>query len=120
VRRQELRAAARHASQTFARSGAKAGGRTKLKIFVNNLTKILIWVAIIGAAFAFAWWKGYLLRFADFVRLTREELKKCSWPTWDELWGSTVLVAISIGLLGIFTFVVDEVFVRVVTMISKI
>jgi preprotein translocase subunit SecE len=87
---------------------------------VNNLTKILIWVAVIGVVFAIAWWKGYLLQIANYVRLTREELRKCSWPTWDELKGSTVLVAISIALLGAFTFVVDLVFVQVVTWISKI
>jgi preprotein translocase subunit SecE len=34
-------------------------------------------------------------------------LKKCSWPTWEELKGSTVLIALSIGLLGAFTVVVD-------------
>jgi preprotein translocase subunit SecE len=67
-----------------------------------------IWVAIIAIVFVFLWRKDYLARLANFVRETREELKKCTWPTWDELKGSTVVVMISILILGVFTFVVDQ------------
>jgi preprotein translocase subunit SecE len=74
---------------------------------VSN-TSIIIWSVVIGAAFAYLWWKGELRRLTIYVQETREELKKCSWPTWQELKGSTVLIAISIGLLGAFTFVVDR------------
>jgi len=73
---------------------------------VSN-TAIIFWVVVIGAAFAYLWYQGQLRRFAIYIQETREELKKCSWPTWDELKGSTVLIAISIGLLGAFTVVVD-------------
>jgi len=85
----------------------------------NNLVKIAIWVAIVGVAFVFAWRKGYLLRLSNYWQETMVELKKCNWPTWDELKGSTVLVAISIGLLGVFTFVTDFVFAHVIFWISK-
>ena len=88
--------------------------------FVNNLTKLGIWVILIGAAFAFAWWKGYLLKLSGYLQQTKEELKKCTWPTWDELKGSTVLIAVSIVALGAFTVVVDYVFVHVVIVISKV
>ena len=37
-------------------------------------------------------------------------MKKCSWPTWDELKGSTAVIAISIALLGGFVYVVDKIF----------
>lgn len=77
---------------------------------MNDLTKILIWVALVGIAFAVLWRKGYLARFAAYVQETREELKKCTWPTWDELKGSTVVVVISIALLGLFTVAADAVF----------
>ena len=85
---------------------------------MSDLTKILIWVAVVGAAFAYAWQQGYLVRFANYVRETREELKKCTWPSWEELKGSTVVVVISILLLGGFTVLVDfisNVFVRWMT-----
>ncbi len=68
---------------------------------------------VIGSAFAFLWWKGYLLRFSNYVQATREELRKCTWPTWEELKGSTVVVTISIALLGAFTVGVDQVFFRI-------
>jgi preprotein translocase subunit SecE len=77
--------------------------------FVNNTTTILIWVAVVGAVFAFLWWQGQLQRLATYVGQTREELKKCTWPTWDELKGSTAVVTISILLLSGFTFVVDQI-----------
>jgi preprotein translocase subunit SecE len=79
------------------------------------MTKTLIWVAVLGAIFAFLWWRGYLKRFAAYWEEMMEELKKCTWPTWAELKGSTVVVAISVALLGIFTFVVDQVLFRVFT-----
>ena len=66
------------------------------------------------------WWKGHLVKIADYVRQTREELRKCTWPTWDELKGSTVLVTLSIALLGVFTVIVDRIFFYVVLWISKV
>lgn len=78
----------------------------------------LIWVCVIGAAFAFLWYKGHLAKFANYVRLTREELRKCSWPTWTELKGSTVVIAIAILLLGGFTVVVDFIFKQVLSLLT--
>jgi preprotein translocase subunit SecE len=84
----------------------------------KNLTAVIVWVVIIGAAFAFAWWKGYLVRLSNYVEQTREELRKCTWPTWDELKGSTVVVAIAIALLGVFCAAVDFIFAHLVRLIS--
>jgi preprotein translocase subunit SecE len=72
-------------------------------------TTIVIWVAVIGAIFGFLWWQGHLKRFAAYWQETMEELRKCTWPTWAELKGSTVVVMISILLLGVFTFVADQI-----------
>jgi len=76
---------------------------------VNDWTKILIWVVVVGAIFAYLWWQGQVRRLAAYVQETREELKKCSWPTWVELKGSTALIMISIALLAAFTEVVDRI-----------
>ena len=70
-------------------------------------TSIIVWAVVIVGIFAYLWWQGQVRRFADYVLETREELKKCSWPSWDELKGSTVLIGITIALLGAFTVVVD-------------
>jgi len=85
---------------------------------VKDLTPILIWVAVIGAAFAFFWWQGYFKRISAYVAETREELKKCTWPSWPELKGSTVVVFISILLLGLFTVVIDWVSSHLVLLLT--
>ena len=76
---------------------------------MSGWTNILIWAVLIGAVFAYLWWQGQVRQLATYVQETREELKKCSWPTWEELKGSTVVIMISIALLGAFTEVVDRI-----------
>ncbi len=62
---------------------------------------------VIGGLFGLLWWQGQIQRLAVYVAETREELKKCSWPTWEELKGSTALITIMIALLGLFVIIVD-------------
>ena len=69
----------------------------------------LIWSAVIGAVFVIAWKQGQLARLAAYVAATQQELKKCNWPTREELLQSTVLIFVIIGLLGLFTSVTDGV-----------
>ena len=76
---------------------------------MNNWTHIAIWAVVIGGLFGLLWWQGQIQRLAVYVQQTREELRKCSWPTWDELKGSTVLIIVMIGLLGGFVVVIDRV-----------
>ena len=74
-------------------------------------------MAVVAILFSVLWRKGLLLRLSNYVQETKEELKKCSWPSWDELKGSTVVVMISIALLGAFTVGIDVVismFVRLI------
>ena len=73
----------------------------------NEYTKIFVWAAVVGGLFFFLWKKGYLLRIRDYVLETREELRKCSWPTVEELKGSTLVVMLTIALIGGFTVSVD-------------
>ncbi len=87
---------------------------------MNDLTRIFIWVGIIAVVFAVLWWQGQLLRLSTYVQETREELKKCTWPTWNELKGSTTLVMVSIAFLGMFTVVADFVFSNLMRWISSI
>lgn len=76
--------------------------------------KLIVWALVIGVSFVVLWRKGQIARFADYIKETREELKKCTWPTWDELKGNTAVVMISILLLGVFTVGVDFVLLLVV------
>jgi len=84
---------------------------------VSNLT-IVIWVVVIGSVFAYLWWQGQIRRFATYIQETREELKKCTWPTWEELKGSTVLIAVTIVLLGAFVWVCDHILVTIPNLLS--
>ena len=75
---------------------------------MKDLIVIGIWAAVIGTIFVVLWRKGALRQMTDYIQQTREELRKCTWPTWDELKGSTVLVLISVILLGIYTVAIDQ------------
>jgi preprotein translocase subunit SecE len=74
---------------------------------MNDYLVIALWVAVIGALFAFTWRKGYLRRMRDYVLETRQELIKCTWPTREELRGSTVVVVVAFTLMAAFTVGVD-------------
>ena len=70
----------------------------------------MIWAAVISAVFGYLWWQGQIKLLAAYVLETREELRKCSWPTWDELKGSTLVIAVSIAAMGGFVYIVDQIF----------
>ena len=74
---------------------------------MKNNFGLIITILIVAAGFSFLWYQGYLIKIRNYVAETQEELKKCTWPSWDELKGSTVLVMITMALLGAFTIVVD-------------
>jgi preprotein translocase subunit SecE len=80
--------------------------------------RILIWVVVVGAAFVYFWRTGQLARLKNYWDEMMVEMWKCSWPTWAELKGSTVVVGISILLLGGFTVAVDAIFVFFVNWIT--
>jgi preprotein translocase SecE subunit len=84
----------------------------------QHLIPIIVWVVLIGIAFAFAWRKGYIVSLRNYWNGTIDELRKCAWPSWEELKGSTVVVTITIGLLGLFCFAVDQAFFYLVRLIS--
>ena len=91
------------------KSSAKSGG---------GYLGMAIWAAVIGAVFAFLWSKGYLVKIRNYFAETREELKKCSWPSRDELKGSTVVILVTTALLGLFTVGVDWVLSNLMRLIT--
>jgi preprotein translocase subunit SecE len=70
-------------------------------------TSLIVTTALVLIVFGILWYQGYLVKIRNYVAETQEELKKCTWPSWEELKGSTVLVMITMALLGVFTIVVD-------------
>lgn len=79
----------------------------------------LIWFAVMGAIFAFAWKQGHLARLTTYVAATQQELKKCNWPSRDELIQSTVLIFVVIGMLGVFTMFSDWLVLSFVKVLIK-
>ena len=90
--------AAKDAAAPAARTASKGG---------NEYLGLIIWGVVIAAVFGFLWSKGYLVKIRNYMEETQEELKKCSWPNREELKGSTVVVMVTITLLGLFTVGVD-------------
>jgi len=45
--------------------------------------------------------------FINFIKETRQELNKVTWPTRDEVWQATLVVIITTMMLAAFIGVVD-------------
>lgn len=75
---------------------------------MSALTQVIVWIVIIGIIVGFLWWRGYLHKFGQFLEQTREELRKCSWPTREELKGATIVVLVTMFLLGLYIGLVDS------------
>lgn len=56
-------------------------------------------------------------RIKEFLNGVVFEMKKVSWPTWEELKGSTLVVLILSLVLAVFLFVVDLVLSKLVNLI---
>ncbi|NBR87207.1 MAG: preprotein translocase subunit SecE [Verrucomicrobia bacterium] len=60
-----------------------------------------------------------MLKLGNYVDETKVELKKCTWPSRDELKGSTVVVIVSIGLVAVFTVAADFIISRFVLLLNN-
>lgn len=59
-------------------------------------------------------------KVANFVKEVKAELGKVSWSTRDELTSSATVVISSMLLLGLFIWMCDFVFVRIVDIVIKL
>jgi len=82
-------------------------------------TGLLVLFIVAAVGFVILWKNGQILRLRVYVDETREELRKCAWPTRDELKGSTIVVIISVAALAVFTFLVDRVVSLLVLFIAR-
>jgi preprotein translocase subunit SecE len=84
---------------------------------MKDLYPMIIVIVIAMAVFTYLWREGFFLRISGYFRETQEELKKCTWPTRDDLLGSTTVVMVSVGLLGLYTVGVDLVVANILRLI---
>jgi preprotein translocase subunit SecE len=59
------------------------------------------------------------VRIRDFLADVTAELKKSSWPTRKELTDSTIVVIITIVVLGLFVALADVVFLRIINFLTR-
>ena len=51
--------------------------------------------------------RGWLGRTVEFLREVRNELRKVTWPTWDELKKATLVIVIFVTVLGLLIGLLD-------------
>jgi preprotein translocase subunit SecE len=73
-----------------------------MKLLFESLGLVAVMVIFVLALRA-----GYFLKISAYWGEMMEEMRKCTWPTWDELLGSTVLVTVAVAIIGGFTVGVD-------------
>jgi len=59
------------------------------------------------------------LKARDFVVEVWAELKKSSWPTRQELVDSTIVVIVTVLVLGVFVALADTVFLRIIAFLTR-
>jgi preprotein translocase subunit SecE len=52
-----------------------------------------------------------------FMQEVRQEVAKVTWPTWKEVWITTVMVLIMVALASVFFLLVDQVLSHVVRLV---
>ncbi|MFA5688757.1 MAG: preprotein translocase subunit SecE [Kiritimatiellales bacterium] len=62
---------------------------------------------------------GLFNKLTTFLDEVKAELKKCSWPSRQELVGSTIVVVISVIILGVFVGLSDTVLMGVLRLILR-
>lgn len=45
----------------------------------------------------------------QFIQEVRQEVSKVTWPTWKEVWITTIMVLIMVSLAAVFFLVTDQV-----------
>ena len=56
---------------------------------------------------------------STFLSGVREELRQVTWPTWEELVGSALVVFVGVALLGAFISVCDFILSHAVRVILR-
>ena len=63
--------------------------------------------------------KSPAARLREYVSEVRVEMKRVTWPSWDEVKGTTLMVILTTFLFGIYFWICDEAFSNVVARILK-
>ena len=89
-------------------STGSASSEDKLTGSSSDGYGMYILLGLLLGIFGYLWAKGHLQAFRKYVMETREQLRKCTWPTRDELYQHTVVVLLSTLMMGVFTVLADQ------------
>lgn len=53
----------------------------------------------------------------EFVQEVRQEVSKVTWPTWKEVWITTLMVLVMVSLASAFFLVTDQALGHLVNMV---
>ena len=56
-------------------------------------------------------------KIIDFIRESRDELKKVTWPDREEVTGFTMVVIVSVVIVSMFLWVVDLMLMQLIKMV---
>ena len=59
------------------------------------------------------------LKVRDFLNEVGAELKKSSWPTRKELVDSTMVVIVTVLILGMFVAAADVIFLKIIGLLTR-
>ncbi|MDQ8697600.1 preprotein translocase subunit SecE [Hyphomicrobium sp. LHD-15] len=53
----------------------------------------------------------------EFVQEVRQEVSKVTWPTWKEVWITTLMVLVMVTLASVFFLITDQALGHLVNMV---
>ena len=53
----------------------------------------------------------------QFIEEVRQETSKVTWPTWKEVWITTIMVLIMVALTSVFFLLADLVISRIIQLV---
>ena len=56
----------------------------------------------------------------QFIEEVRQETSKVTWPTWKEVWITTIMVLIMVALTSTFFLLADVVISRVIRLVLRL
>ena len=60
---------------------------------------------------------GQMKNPLTFIQEVRQEVSKVTWPTWKEVWITTVMVLVMVALTAVFFLIADQIIARLIQFI---
>ncbi|MBI1840672.1 MAG: preprotein translocase subunit SecE [Verrucomicrobia bacterium] len=87
---------------------------------MNDYIKFGVGLGLLAVVFIVLWRMGHVARLSRYVSDTKEELRKCTWPSTDELKGHTAVVMVSIIMMAVFIVGIDFIVTAVFTVLNNL